>query len=111
QNIKIIIGPVFSTSLQAIADVVENNNIISLSFSNNANLANHTGIFLMGFSPEQQIEKIVDYASKKGKNNFAIIAPNNQYGLIISNLLKNVAHRKDANFIASQFYLSERDAA
>jgi branched-chain amino acid transport system substrate-binding protein len=108
QNIKIVVGPVFSTSVEAIEQDVKDNNIVAISLSNNPKLVNKTtqqgGIFLAGIMPEAQIEKIVTYAIDQQKASFAVIAPNNQYGLIMTDLLKKTAKRKDAEFITSEFY-------
>jgi len=72
-------------------------------------LANKEGIFLMGFTPEQQIEKIVSYSISRGKNNFSIISPNNQYGIKITNIFKETIQSKDGNFIISEFYLNNKE--
>lgn len=109
KGIKIIIGPVFSNSVEAIADKIKSEKMIALSFSNNMDLANKNGIFLMGFMPEQQIEKIVSYSISQGRNNFSVIAPNNQYGLKVANIFKEVVQRKDGNFIISEFYLNNKE--
>lgn len=109
RGIKIVIGPVFSNSIEAISDTVKNEKMIALSFSNNMDLSSKKGIFLMGFFPEQQIEKIVSYSISRKRNNFSIIAPNNQYGIKVANLFKETVRRKDGNFIASEFYLSGKD--
>ncbi len=109
REIKIIIGPVFSSSVEAIADKAKSEKMVVLSFSNNMDLANKEGIFLMGFTPEQQIEKIVSYSISRGKNNFSIIAPNNQYGIKITNIFKETIQSKDGNFIISEFYLNNKE--
>jgi ABC-type branched-subunit amino acid transport system substrate-binding protein len=44
------------------------------------------------------------YAISNGKDNIAIIAPNNQYGLKFSEILKEMVNKKDGNFISSQLY-------
>ncbi|MBM5782596.1 MAG: hypothetical protein FJ368_04150, partial [Pelagibacterales bacterium] len=85
KGIKIVIGPVFTQSIEAIKPLVKNNQITVISFSNNQKLSNYInpngGIFLAGTLIETQIEKIVSYCISQGKMNFAIVAPNNQYGL------------------------------
>ncbi len=106
QNIKTIIGPIFSSNVEAISDMAQKNKISVLSFSNNQDLAGKKGIFLMGFLPEQQIDRIASYAISNGKGNFAIIAPQNQYGEKFSNILQNLAQKKDGNFISEQLYLN-----
>ncbi|MDX2083245.1 MAG: penicillin-binding protein activator [Rickettsiales bacterium] len=114
QEIKTVIGPVFSQSVEAIAQDVKANNIVTISLSNNPKLVGKTSdksaIFLAGIMPEAQIEKVVSYAIDQNKNSFAIIAPNNQYGLIMTDLLKMTVKRKDGIFITSEFYdSSEKD--
>ena len=106
QGIKTVIGPVFSADIEAIADVAKNNKITLLSFSNNQDLSGRAGVFLMGFLPEQQIERISSYAISSGKDSFAVIAPNNQYGQKFSTILKEMVKRKDANFVSSELYLN-----
>lgn len=110
QNIKIVIGPVFTRSINAIKDDVEDHDIVALSLSNNQKLmgkvTNDSGIFLSGLLPESQIEKIVSFAISQKKTNFAIIAPNNQYGITMAKLLKKVVKSRDGNFVTSEFYRS-----
>lgn len=108
QNIKIVIGPVFSGLVEAIEKDVKDNNIVAISLSNNPKLVGKTtaksAIFLAGIMPESQIEKIVSYAVGQEKTSFSIIAPNNQYGLIVTDLLKSTVKKKDGSFISSEFY-------
>ncbi len=108
QDIKIVIGPVFSASVDAIEKDVKENNIVAISLSNNPKLIGKTtgksAIFLAGIMPENQIEKIVSYAVSQDKSSFSIIAPNNQYGLTITDLLKTIVKKKDGTFIISEFY-------
>ncbi len=107
QNIKIVIGPIFSSDIEAISGVVDKNKMTILSFSNNQDLSNRGGVFLMGFLPEQQIERVSAYSIAAGKDSIAIIAPNNQYGLKFSKILREMVNRKDGNFIGSQFYTNQ----
>lgn len=108
QEIRVVIGPIFSTSVEAIEEDAKANNIVVISLSNNPKLANKTadkgGIFLAGIMPEAQIEKLVSYAISQQQSSFAVIAPNNPYGLIMTDLMKKTVKRKDGNFITSEFY-------
>lgn len=108
RQIKIVIGPVFSQTIEAIEALAKNNKITVISLSNNQQLIGKTnsegGIFLAGVTPEAQIDKIVGYAMDKGKFSFSIIAPNNQYGNTITNLFKQVVKRRDGVFVTSEFY-------
>jgi ABC-type branched-subunit amino acid transport system substrate-binding protein len=108
KKIKIVIGPIFSNSVEAIEKLARQHKISVISLSNNQNLINKIdkegGVFISGILPEIQIEKIVNYAISQGKLNFAIIAPSNQYGKTITELLKKFVRSKQGNFITSEFY-------
>ena len=108
KKIKIVIGPIFSNSVEAIEKLARQHKITVISLSNNQNLINKIdkegGVFISGILPEMQIEKIVNYAISQGKLNFAIIAPSNQYGKTITELLKRFVRSKQGNFITSEFY-------
>ncbi len=108
RKIKIVIGPIFSSSVEAIEKLAKQNKITVISLSNNQSLINKIdkegGVFVSGILPEMQVEKIVNYAISQGKLNFAIIAPSNQYGKTITELLKRFVRAKQGNFITSEFY-------
>jgi len=108
RKIKIVIGPIFSLSVEAIESDAKKNGITVISLSNNPKLSgkinNDGGIFLGGMMPEAQVDKIVGYALQQGKYSFSIIAPNNQYGISFANLFKKVVKNRDGIFITSEFY-------
>jgi ABC-type branched-subunit amino acid transport system substrate-binding protein len=108
RKIKIVIGPIFSSSIEAIEKDAKRNKITVISLSNNQQLlgkvTSDSGIFLAGMLPEGQIDKIVNYSMDKGKFNFAIIAPNNQYGTTVTTIFKKIVRNRDGNFITSEFY-------
>ncbi len=108
RGIKVVIGPVFSQTIEAIEGSAKKNKITVISLSNNQQLMNKTsadgGVFLAGLMPEAQIDKIVGYAMNQGKFSFSIIAPNSQYGNTITTLFKQVVKRRDGVFVTSEFY-------
>jgi len=107
-KVDIILGPLFSSSTEAIMDKAYENNITVLSFSNNQMLLNDKNIYLMGFMPEQEIERIVSYAMNEGKYAFSALVPNDAYGALISRILKETVERKDGKIVKIDYY-SKRD--
>jgi len=107
-KIKVVIGPIFSASTMSIEKMARDNDITVISLSNNHELLNKNnddgGVFVGGILLESQIDKIVNYSMDRGKLNFAIIAPSNQYGKIITEYLKKFVRARDGNFITSEFY-------
>ncbi len=85
-NNKIIIGPIFSDEVEAVAGVSELMGIPLIVFSNNINiLKNKNNVYLMSYLPNNEIERMISYAIvEKQAQNFAILAPNNSYGDVIT---------------------------
>jgi ABC-type branched-subunit amino acid transport system substrate-binding protein len=79
QGAKFVIGPLFSQSVGAIAPLLKEKNIGMLSFSNNKAVAS-SGVYTFGFLPEQQVERIAEYAYLNKLQRVAMLAPNDAYG-------------------------------
>ena len=108
RNIKVVIGPIFTSTVLAIEKMARDNDITVITLSNNHELLNKTtrygGVFVGGIIPETQVDKIINFSMDKGKFNFAVIAPNNQYGKIVTEQMKKFIRSRDGNFITSEFY-------
>ncbi|PPR79744.1 MAG: Penicillin-binding protein activator LpoA [Alphaproteobacteria bacterium MarineAlpha2_Bin1] len=76
---EMILGPVFSNSVKAISPIVQSANITVIAFSNDSSIS-EKNIYLLGFSPEQQIERIVSFANTQGIINYAAVVPESAYG-------------------------------
>lgn len=108
RNIKIIVGPIFSSSVNAIEKNILRNSITAISFSNNQELQDrinkNSAIFIAGFLPEQQIDKIVSFSISRNKTNFAILAPSSTYGLTTSKIFRQTVEDRDGTIIKSELY-------
>jgi ABC-type branched-subunit amino acid transport system substrate-binding protein len=88
----LIIGPVFSNHTKLVYNnYAYKNNIPMISFSNDVSLLNHKGLYLIGFMPDQQIERVVRYASSHGYDKTVALIPNNRYGKLVENILREKA--------------------
>ena len=108
QDIKLVIGPIFSSVAQEIKEEAAKNDITLISFSNNQNLMTkingNGGLFLAGMMPETEIDAIVDYTLKQNKTKFSILAPRNKYGNAMAAIFKKIVKDRGATFITSEFY-------
>ena len=50
-----------------------------ISFSNDISVAGN-GVYLMGFTPGQSIDRVVEYARERGLERFGALAPEGVYG-------------------------------
>ncbi|MCG7493695.1 penicillin-binding protein activator [Thalassobius sp. Cn5-15] len=68
---KIILGPVYSASANAVAVAVAPSGVNVLSFSNNAQVAGGN-LFILGPTFQNTAERLIDYAAKQGKANVVV---------------------------------------
>ena len=75
----LMLGPLFSGSVAAVAPLAEVAGINVIAFSSDRKVA-RPGVFVMGFLPEQQVERVVTFATEHGFERFAALAPASNYG-------------------------------
>lgn len=76
---KLILGPLLADDARAVAPVARAARVPVIAFSNDSSLAGN-GTYVMGFTPSQSIERVVDYARSKGVSKFAGLVPVGLYG-------------------------------
>ncbi len=79
---KLILGPVFATEARAVAPIAQQANVNLISFSTDWTLA-QGNVFVMGFLPHTQVERIVQYAAQQRLQRVGIIAPENEYANVV----------------------------
>ena len=100
---KIIIGPLFAESANAVGKVAAAKNINVLSFSNNTGVAGGN-VFVLGNSFQNTANRIVGYASAKGYKSVAVVSPQNAAGTAAAAAVKSAASRTGARFAGSYTY-------
>ena len=76
---KVVLGPLFASSVEAIAPLARARNINIVAFSNDRSVAGE-GVFILGFLPEVQVARVVAYARTRGISRFAALLPDTEYG-------------------------------
>ena len=79
EGAELLIGPLFSSAVQAVTPIAQAADIRVLAFSNVTSVADN-GTYLLGFRPEEQIDRVVQYALDQGLVTFAGLAPDDAYG-------------------------------
>ncbi|MGD0192453.1 MAG: penicillin-binding protein activator [Rhizomicrobium sp.] len=79
EGAEIIIGPLFSESVTAVAPIARDHGVPVVSFSTDRAVAGD-GVYLLSFQPGNEVQRIVSYAASQGHVNFAAIVPDNVYG-------------------------------
>lgn len=84
---KLILGPLYSSSVQAVAPIVRQAGVNMVSFTTVSSSAGG-GVFVMGFLPGQDVARVVQHARSKNLRSFSILAPQTAYGQVVANSFK-----------------------
>ena len=87
QDVKLVLGPLTSSQTHAVAPIAREKNINIISFSNDSSLAKE-GVFILGFTPEEQVKRVVNFAATKGLLNYSSFAPSNDFGRLVTDELR-----------------------
>ncbi|MEK6746494.1 MAG: penicillin-binding protein activator [Pseudomonadota bacterium] len=103
QGATFVIGPLFSQSVTAIKPLLQEKNIPMLSFSNNKAVAS-ANTYTFGFLPEQQVERIAEYAYLNKLQRVALLAPNDPYGEKVRDTLSESYTKKGGMLTSAELY-------
>lgn len=87
EGVDIIIGPLFASSAAAVAPLARERGVKVLSFSTDRGVAGG-GVYILGFTPDQQVARVVGYARSKGMSRFALLAPDSAYGQAVAQAME-----------------------
>jgi ABC-type branched-subunit amino acid transport system substrate-binding protein len=76
---RLILGPLLAEEAREVAPIARRARVPVLSFSNDTGAAGN-GTFILGYSPSQSIERVVDYARSTGVTEFAGLIATGLYG-------------------------------
>lgn len=92
---KLIIGPLFGAEVPAVATAATPAGVNVVTLSNDRSVA-RPGVYVLGLSPQGQIERIVTYARTRGLQRFAALLPGNAFGSAAEESLRRATAGSDA---------------
>jgi ABC-type branched-subunit amino acid transport system substrate-binding protein len=75
----IILGPLTSSETHAVAPIAAAAGVNVLSFTNDSTVA-APGIWALGISPRQQVDRVMEVAAGKGRTQMAALLPDTDFG-------------------------------
>jgi hypothetical protein len=103
EGAQIIIGPLFANEAAAVGAVARERNVKVLSFSTDRSVAGG-GVYLLGFTPDQQVERVIAYARTRGLTRFAVLAPDSPYGNAVAQAATAAAGAAGAQMLRQDRY-------
>lgn len=103
EGARLVLGPLLSTSVRAAAPYILQRQINMLAFTTDRRVAGN-GVFVMGFLPRAEIERVVAYAAEQGLRRFAALAPSNVYGRVAVQELRRAVGQYNGVVTVETFY-------
>jgi ABC-type branched-subunit amino acid transport system substrate-binding protein len=100
---RLFLGPLLSEDAVAVAPAARAAGVPVISYSNDSAIAGD-GVFVMGFSPAQSIDRVVRYAKARGVRRFAALVPTGLYGRNASTAVIHSVEGAGANLVAMKSY-------
>ena len=100
---QLIVGPLLSASVQAVGLVARAANVPVVGFSSDR-MAAGDGVYVMGFLPSAQTERVLTYAAARGLTRFGLLAPDNTYGAAVLETMQQVAANVGIEITRARLY-------
>ena len=99
----LFLGPLLSADVLAASPIAAPARIAVIAFSSDRKIASDN-VFVLGFTPETEVERIVRFASQQGRNHLAVLAPDDAYGAAVMRVAKAVAEASAVTVVAMETY-------
>jgi ABC-type branched-subunit amino acid transport system substrate-binding protein len=106
EGAELILGPVFSGEVSAVATQARQAGVPLLAFSSDAAVAG-PGVYLLSFLPADDVERIVSYAASQGRKSFAALLPANAYGSVAEASFRRAVAASGGRIVAIESYGSD----
>jgi len=100
---RMILGPLLAGSVRAVAPAAQAANVPVIAFSSDVTVAGD-GIYVMGFAPGVEVERVMSFAKSSGLQKFAALVPNNAEGQAIVMAFRESSTRLETEITDIQYY-------
>jgi len=98
EGASVILGPLFSANVSAASAMTIPAGRPIIAFSSDASVAKR-GVYLLSFTPQDDVRRIVSYAASQGKRSIIAFLPNNAYGAVVDATLRQVTGRSGMSVV------------
>ena len=100
---RLILGPLLADEVRAAAPVARAAGVPVIAFSNDEGVAGN-GVYILGFSPNQSIDRTVGLARQRGASRFAALVPTGLYGQRAAQAMLAAVQESGGRMIALQTF-------
>ena len=87
EGAQLLVGPLISESVSAAAPLARARAVPMIGFSNDRSVAGD-GVYVVGFTPGQQVRRIISFAEASGLRHIVTLVPDSAYGYTVASALE-----------------------
>ena len=106
EGASLIIGPLNAVAARGAAGPARQAGIPVVTFTTDTSVATR-GVYLIGFLPSTDVERIVSYAAAKGRRSMAAIVPDDAFGLVTEAAFRQAAAQAGVRAFAIERYKAD----
>ncbi len=111
QGADVLVGPLLKENVASAAQPARQARVPVIAFSTDNKVAGD-GVYLLSFPLEEEVSRVLAYASLQGDRRVAVLAPDDEYGRRVEATARRETERLGGVLVSSQFYArNELDAA
>ena len=103
QDVELIIGPLLSSEVEAVSAKTRSSGVPVVAFSTNEGVLQNR-VYTLGLLVGEQIERIVNYASRQGRERFALLLPDNSTGIAVAKEAMKAVKKNGSRVVKIAFY-------
>ena len=107
---RLILGPLLADDVRAAAPVARRAGVPVIAFSNDDGVAGD-GVFVMGFTPDQSINRVIAHARAKGATRFGALVPTGLYGQRATQAMLGALRKSGGQLVAIETFIRTPAAA
>lgn len=109
EGAEVILGPLFSDSVEAIAPLARANGVPVIAFSTDLSVAGDD-VYLLSFPPEDEVRRVTSYATQNGYARFGMMAPYTEFGDKVASAFSEAVYDQGGEMVHAERYERSFDA-
>ncbi len=99
----LFLGPLLAEDVRAAAPIARRANVPIIAFSNDVGVAGE-GVYIIGFTPGQAVDRVVNFARSRGSQRFGALVPTGNYGQRSSQAMISAVEGSGGRLIGMQTF-------
>lgn len=110
EGAELVVGPLFAASVAAAGEIARPSGTPVIAFSTDASVAQR-GVYLIGFLPQPEVDRVIDYAARQGRRSIAALIPQTTYGNVVEAQFRQAAAQRGIRVVQIERYAAGQPQA